>query len=150
MTPTNTSNDISNHITPHKNKTLATLLAALFGAIGLHRFYLGGKKDKWGWLHFITLPISMVIHYFYFGKPEIVQYSFLLVSFLIAILETLVMGLTPDEKWDARHNSKSGKTSESNWPLALLLVLTLAVGAFALIATIARTFDLLYTGGAYG
>lgn len=136
--------------TPHKNKTLATLLAAVFGAIGLHRFYLGGKKDKWGWLHFMTLPLSMTIHYFYFGKPEIVQYGFLLLSFLIAILEALVIGLTPDEKWDARHNGKSGKTSESNWPLAVLLVLTLGVGAFSLIAAIARTFDLLYTGGAYG
>ncbi|MFZ6743223.1 NINE protein [Undibacterium sp. JH2W] len=141
---------MGNNIAPHKNKTLATLLAAVFGAIGLHRFYLDGKKDKWGWLHFITLPLSMIIHYFYFGKPEIVQYGFLLLSFLIATLEALVMGLTPDEKWDARHNSKSGQASESNWPLALLLVLTLGVGAFVLIAVIARSFDLLYTGGAYG
>ncbi|MFZ6722694.1 NINE protein [Undibacterium sp. Ji49W] len=136
--------------TPHKNKALTALLAAVFGCIGLHRFYLAGKKDKWGWLHFSSLPLSMVIHYFYFGKPEIVQYSLLLISFLAAILQALVMGLTPDEKWDAKYNSKSGKTSESTWPLALLLVLTLGVGAFTLIAAIARTFDLLYTGGAYG
>ncbi len=140
----------SNDKTAHKNKTLATFLAAALGAAGLHRFYLGGKKDKWGWLHFASLPLSMLIHYFYFGQPEIVQYSFLLLSFLIATLEALIIGLTPDEKWDAKHNGKSGQTSESNWPLALLLVLTLATGAFVLIAVIARTFDLLYTGGAYG
>ncbi|MFZ6770294.1 hypothetical protein ACO0LM_24840 [Undibacterium sp. Di26W] len=141
---------LTNNNTPHKNKALTTFLAAVFGSIGLHRFYLAGKKDKWGWLHFSSLPLSMVIHYFYFGKPEIVQYSPLLISFLAAILEALVMGLTSDEKWDARHNSKSGQTSDSTWPLALLLVLTLGVGAFVLIAAIARTFDLLYTGGAYG
>ncbi|RYE78204.1 MAG: NINE protein, partial [Oxalobacteraceae bacterium] len=33
---------------PHKNKTLATLLALLFGSIGLHRFYLYGRRDLWG------------------------------------------------------------------------------------------------------
>ncbi|BBB61651.1 hypothetical protein UNDKW_3378 [Undibacterium sp. KW1] len=136
--------------TPHKNKTLATFLAAVFGAIGMHRFYLNGKKDKWGWLHFVTLPVSMVVHYFYFGQPDIVQYSLLLISFLVAVIEALVLGLTPDEKWDVRYNAGSGKTSASNWPLALLLVLTVGFGATALIAAIARTFDLLYTGGAYG
>lgn len=136
--------------TPHKNKTLTTFLAVALGVVGAHRFYLHGKKDKWGWLHFCTLPVSLTIHYFYFGQPEIVQYSLLLVSFLIAVLEALVLGLTPDEKWDTRYNARSGKTSASNWPLALLLVLAVGTGAFVLIAAIARAFDLLYTGGAYG
>ena len=41
-------------------------------------------------------------------------------------------------------------TSESRWPLAVIIVATVMVGAGMLIATIARLFDLLYTGGAYG
>ncbi|MFZ6657453.1 NINE protein [Undibacterium sp. TJN19] len=134
----------------HKNKTLATLLAAVLGAFGAHRFYLRGKKDKWGWLHFIALPISAIIAHFYFGQPGLLTYGLLTLSFLIAILETLVLGLMSDEKWDARFNAGSGKVSDSSWPLALILVLSLGIGAGSLIAVIARAFDLLYTGGAYG
>jgi hypothetical protein len=58
--------------------------------------------------------------------------------------------LTADEKWDATHNAKSGQQSDSGWPLAVLLVLAFGTGAIAVIAAIARTVDLLFTGGAYG
>jgi hypothetical protein len=34
--------------------------------------------------------------------------------------------------------------------LAVLLVLTMLVGATGVIAVLSRLFDLLYTGGAYG
>jgi hypothetical protein len=84
------------------------------------------------------------------GAPLLFSASPLVISVLAAFIETLVIGLTPDDKWDALHNRDSGHQSDSTWPLALLLVLTLGLGATALIAAIARTFDLLYTGGAYG
>lgn len=114
--------------TTHKNKTLATLLAALLGGVGTHRFYLYGSRDKWAWVHILLFPFSV----------------------FAGFLEALVIGLTPDEKWDARYNAGSGKRSASGWPLIILLVLTFGGGAIALIAAIARAFDLLYTGGAYG
>ena len=113
---------------PHKNKTFATLLAAVFGGLGAHRFYLHGKKDVWAWVHLALFPLSV-----YAG-----------------FIEALVIGLTPDEKWDAEHNAGSGRQSNSGWPLVVLLVLTTGFGAIAVIATLARIFDLLYTGGAYG
>ncbi|MCU6435591.1 NINE protein [Undibacterium sp. Jales W-56] len=136
--------------TTHKNKTLATLLAATLGSAGLHRFYLTGKQDIWGWLHFSTLPLSWLLGHFFFGLPLLVTAGPFILSFLIAMLEALVLGLTADEKWDLKYNAQSGQASESSWPLALILVLSLGVGAFALIATIARAFDLLYTGGSFG
>ena len=135
---------------PHKNKTLATLLALLFGFIGLHRFYLYGRRDLWGWIHFATAPLSALL---VVGNPEapaIFSAAPLVLSVLAAFLETLVMGVTPDEKWDARHNAASGKQSDTGWPVPLMLVLALALGATALIAAIARTFDILLTGGSYG
>ncbi|HZW19797.1 NINE protein [Noviherbaspirillum sp.] len=112
----------------HKNKTLATFLAAIFGGLGFHRFYLYGKKDVWAWAHVALFPLSV----------------------FAGFIEALVIGLTPDEKWDDAHNQASGRKSASGWPLAVLLVLTFAGGAVAVIAAIARTFDLLFTGGAYG
>jgi TM2 domain-containing membrane protein YozV len=134
----------------HKNKTLATLLALLFGGIGLHRFYLHGSRDAWGWLHFAALPLSALL---VLGQPHaalIFSAGPLVISMLAACIEALVIGLTPDEKWDARHNPASGRRSASGWGVALLLVSTLAVGATGLIAAIARSFDVLLTGGAYG
>lgn len=112
----------------HKNKTLACFLAAIFGGFGVHRFYLFGKKDLWAWVHVALFPLSV----------------------FAGFVEALVIGLTQDDKWDAMHNPGFTQKSESGWPLAVLLVLTFGGGAIAVIAAIARTFDLLFTGGAFG
>lgn len=134
----------------HKNKAFATLLASVFGGLGLHRFYLFGKQDFWGWAHLLTLPISVLAYFAGTGRPLLVVGVFFVLSVLSGFVEALVIGVTPDEKWDARHNPDSERQSDSGWPVALLLVLTMAVGATAAIATLARAFDLFFTGGAYG
>lgn len=133
----------------HKNKTFTTLLALLLGGFGIHRFYLKGPVDRLGLLHFCSVPVTGILwgavqpHPFFVVLP-------ILLSYVVGFVEGLIIGLTPDEAWDAQYNQGSGKTSRSNWMLALLLVLTVGVGAIALIGMIARVFDLLYTGGAYG
>lgn len=134
----------------HKNKTFAVLLAALLGGIGLHRFYLYGRKDPWGWLHLTSLPVCGMIMSLWPDLPFFFAIMPLTLSGLIALIEGLVLGLTPDEQWDARHNATSSGQSRSSWPLAVLLVLIVGIGATGLIATIARSFDLLFTGGSYG
>ena len=113
---------------PYKNKTLAALLASVLGGLGAHRFYLYGKKDIRAWVYVCLFPLSM----------------------FAGFIEAIVIGLTPDDKWDAQHNRDSGQQSESGWFLVLLVVLTFALGATALIAVIARLSDLWATGGAYG
>ncbi|MBA5636977.1 TM2 domain-containing protein [Duganella sp. LX20W] len=135
---------------PHKNKTVATLLAFVLGGLGGHRLYLHGARDRWLWLHLASLPAAAVVAVAAPGADWFYKILPLVVSALIGFLEALVLGLMPDEKWDARYNAGSGRQSAANWPLAVLLVLTLMVGAGMLIATISRLFDLLYTGGAYG
>jgi TM2 domain-containing membrane protein YozV len=134
----------------HKNKAFATLLAASLGFAGVHRLYLHGLRDRWLWLHAASLPVAALLlvavpglNWFYLLLP-------MLLSALAGILEAFVIGLLADEKWDAKHNGASGKTSSSSGWLALTLVVTVGFGAVMLIATISRLFDLLYTGGAYG
>ena len=134
----------------HKDKTTATLLAAAGGCIGLYRFYLGGKNDKAGWLHAISAPVSLLLHLINPDAPLLFVMAPLVISAFTGIIAALVIGTTSDEKWDALHNTHSQQHSVSRWPLALILVLTLGIVAGALISTIARTFDLLFTGGAYG
>ena len=65
-------------------------------------------------------------------------------------IAALVIGLTPDERWDAQHNAMSGRQSDSGWAVILIVIATFSIGTTLLIAAIARFFDLLYTGGAYG
>ena len=72
------------------------------------------------------------------------------ISFLVSLLNALILGLKSDEKWDAQYNLGSDQKSESTWLLALILVFTTAIGAFALIFVLARGFALLYTGGVDG
>ena len=133
----------------HKNKTVATLLALLLGGLGIHRFYLKPGADRIGLLHLCCLPVMGILygavkpHPFYIVLP-------LLVSYIAGFVEALVIGLTPDEKWDARYNQHSGRQSRSNWVLVLLLVVTMLVATTVLIGTIARLSDVVYTGGAYG
>lgn len=118
----------SNMNIKYKNKTLASFLAFSLGGLGAHRFYLYGIGDRWAWVHIALLPISI-----YAG-----------------FIEALVIGLMSDEKWNITHNINSIRQCESGWILAVVLVLNTGIGAVALIATIARTIDYLYTGGAYG
>ena len=134
----------------HKNKTLATALAFLLGGLGVHRFYLRGSVDRLGLLHVCSLPIAGLV---YGGGHAPNPFWVLLpifISCIVGFVEALAIGLTPDEKWDAKFNASSVRASRSNWPLAVLLVLTMLVGATGVIAVLSRLFDLLYTGGAYG
>ena len=153
MTDTCTFPDFKNAksmSTPHKNKTFATFLALILGGLGVHRFYLRGPFDKLGLMHLCSLPIAGMV---YGLAPETDGFFKLLpitISYIAAFLEALILGVSADEKFDAQYNPGSGKASSSRWILAVLLVTTMIVGSVTLIGTIARVFDLLYTGGAYG
>lgn len=118
--------------------------------MGFHRFYLRGKNDLLGWLHFLALPTFLFGILFWPTLPQFALAAPVFISIMIGWIEALAIGLTTDEKWDAIHNRDSAQQSKSGWPLATLLILTFGVGAIAVIAAIARTFDLLFTGGAYG
>ena len=137
----------------HKNKTIAVFLAAVTGGAGLHRFYLRGRRDLWGWLHLagLTLTVAGFVVFRQDGPVATMLCSLpLTFSALAAALQALLLGLTPDEKWDALRNPGSGRQTRSNWVLALLLVLTLAGGMFGVLWTISRGLDLFITGGSYG
>ncbi|RFP08608.1 MULTISPECIES: hypothetical protein [unclassified Duganella] len=138
------------HHTSHKNKTFATLLAFLVGGLGLQRLYLRGPRDPWLWTHLAALPAAAAIAATWPDADGFYKLLPIMLSGLVGFLEALVLGLMSDEKWDARFNPGSGKQSDTHWPLAVVLVASMMLGAGSLIATISRLFDLLYTGGSYG
>jgi hypothetical protein len=125
----------------NKSKTWATWITVLGGCLGLHRFYLYGFGDRWGWLHPWPSLLGWIgVHRMQtLGQDDRLAWALIpLLGLMIAgtMLTAIVYGLTPDEKWNARHNA--GRTAaESGWGAVLGVVLALLVGGSALMATIA-------------
>lgn len=134
----------------YKSKALTTVLALFLGSLGLHRFYLNGIKDSRGWLHAACLPASALLLVLHPEWPLLAYGAPMIVSLLVASLETFYIGLMADEKWDAKYNAESDLKTNSRWPIPLMMVLNLFYGATLLLTVIARAFDLMLTGGAYG
>ncbi len=133
-----------------KNKTLATLFALLLGMLGVHRFYLNGIADRWGWLHLASLPASAALLAVRPDWPLLFFAAPMILSMLAASVQTFVIGLMPDEQWDERYNPQTDAPTDTRWPVPFMMVAKLFYGATLLLTVIARTFDLWLTGGAYG
>ena len=93
----------------YKSKTLATWIAVIGGGLGLHRFYLRGFRDVWGWLHAVPTLVGLygVQRMNELGQDDQLAWALIpLLGFMLAgaMLAAIVYGLTTDEKWDARHN----------------------------------------------
>ncbi len=126
----------------YKSKTLAAWLALLGGGLGLHRFYLHGLRDVWGWLWPLPTLAGLygVLRVLHLGQDD--QLSWLLVPMLglalsAAMLAGILYGLTPDERWNALHNAGTGREHRAGWGVVLAVVLCLGIGATVLMATIA-------------
>jgi hypothetical protein len=127
--------------THYKSKSAATWLAIAGGTLGLHRFYLHGFGDKLGWLHPLptALGIVGVVRIRTLGQDDTVAWLLVpLIGLMIAqaMLCAIVYGLTPDEKWDTRHNA--GRPGPgTRWAPVLGAVLALMLGGAALTGAIA-------------
>lgn len=128
-------------LTHHRSKTLATWLALLAGPLGLHRFYLHGFRDPVGWLFPLpTLAGALgVQRMLAWGQDD--RLAWLLIPLLglsisAAMLSAIVIGLTPDEKWDARHNPGQ-PVQATAWGPVFGVILALLLGAAVLMGTVA-------------
>lgn len=126
---------------PYKSKTLATWIALLGGSLGLHRLYLYGWRDTLGWLHAVPTLAGLqgIRRVLELGQDDRVSWLLLpLLGLMLAqaALHAIVYGLTPDERWDARHNP-GAPVRATRWGPVLGAVAALMIGATALMATIA-------------
>ncbi|WP_430420805.1 hypothetical protein [Methylibium petroleiphilum] len=124
-----------------RSKTLATWLAFVAGSLGLHRFYLHGLRDGWGWLHVppTLLGLYGVERMLELGQDDRLAWALIpLLGLALAasMLAAIVYGLTPDERWNARHNAGAA-VRPSGWLVVFGVVGAVFVGATVLIATIA-------------
>jgi len=124
-----------------KSKTLATWIALLGGGLGLHRFYLHGFRDPWGWLHPAPTLLGLygVQRVLAFGQDDHLSWALIPLlgaSMAAGMLMAIIYGLTSDEQWDRRFNADRGAT-HTRWGPILGAVLGLLLGAGVLMATIA-------------
>ena len=136
----------------YKSKTLATWLAFVGGGLGLHRFYLHGLRDVWGWLWAVATLVGLqgLQRHLDVGQDDHVAWALLPVlglSLSAAALAAIVYGLMPDEKWNARFNPQS-PAHEAGWLTVFGVVLALLVGAGILMSTIAFSAQRYFEYGA--
>jgi hypothetical protein len=132
-----------------KSKTLATWLAVVGGGFGLHRFYLHGLRDVWGWVHvpLTLLGMAGMQRMAAFGLDDTAA-PWLLplggLSIVAGMLAAILCGLSTDERWDARHNpdQPAGKGSPAGgWGAVLGVIAALLIGATILLSSITFTLQ---------
>lgn len=125
-----------------KSKTLATWLALLGGALGVHRLYLHGPRDPWAWLFWppTLLGLMGVWRMRDLGQDD--RLSWLLIPLLgfslaAAMLSAIVIGLTSDERWAARFGEPGAPAQGTGWGPVLGVITALMLGGAVLMGTIA-------------
>jgi hypothetical protein len=116
-------------------------MAVVGGCFGLHRFYLHGPKDLMGWL--VVLPTLLGLHGVqrmrHIGVDDHLAWALiplLGVTLSIAMVSALVLGLTPDEKWQARFNPND-PVQPTGWIVIIGVITAMSLGTGVLMATIA-------------
>jgi hypothetical protein len=132
-----------------KRKTVAAWLAFIGGPLGLHRFYLHGLGDPWGWL--LPVPTALGLYGIQrvqaYGQDDTLSWVLVpLLGFTIAgcCLTAIVYGLMTREKWNARFNpalAEDAAPGGTSWFTIAAVVLSLMVGAGVLMASIAFSFQ---------
>lgn len=121
-------------MTRFRHKAFAALLAALTGALGLNRLYLGQRL--W-WLPLgitlATLPLLIGVKNWY----QTPAFFVVMVPVVAGFIQALVIALLPDDRFDARFNAGHSRRNHSGWDAVLIAVVTLMGGAVALMTTIA-------------
>jgi hypothetical protein len=125
----------------YRSKTVAAWLALLLGGLGLHRMYLRGFGDPWAWMFPLPTAAGLLgVHRLQtLGQDD--RLAWLLipvlgVSLSAAMFTAILYALTPDEKWDTRHNPGRPGVS-TGWGPVLAAVTALFVGGGVLTGTIA-------------
>ncbi len=132
-----------------KNKTLAAWLTFLGGPLGLHRFYLFGLSDVWGWL--LPLPTALGVY----GMNRALTYgqddslSWVLIPFLgftVAgcALNAIIYGLKSPEQWNAQFNPEADDNAaagQTQWLTIGAVALSLLLGTTVLMSSIVFSFQ---------
>jgi TM2 domain-containing membrane protein YozV len=121
-----------------RHKAFAALLAAVAGALGANRLYLG---QRYWWLPLavtaLTAPLLIGVRNWY----QTPAFFVLMVPVIAGFIQALVIALKPDDQFDARFNAGSSRRNRSGWDAVLVAAVTLFVGSIVTVAAIALLFQ---------
>lgn len=125
----------------YRSKTLAAWLTLALGVLGVHRLYLYGMRDRLFWAYPLPTLLGLlgVQRLRALGQDD--RLAWLLIPLLglmlsLAMLTAIVYALTPDERWDARHNPGQ-PVHGTGWGPVLAAIVALLLGGAVLMGTIA-------------
>jgi hypothetical protein len=126
---------------PYRSKTVASWLTLALGALGLHRLYLHGARDRFVWAYPLPTLLGLVgvQRLRALGQDDMLAWLLIpLLGLMLsqASLMAIVYALTPDEKWDARHNPGQ-PVHATGWGPVLAAILALLLGGAAFMGTVA-------------
>lgn len=132
-----------------KNKTLATWLSIGTGTLGLHRFYMFGWRDSWGWV----MALMSLLGLYGFDRAQSMGLDDPLSWFLLPVLgmtiaasalQALYWGLMPQVQWNQLFNPEADvqdSAGRTNWFTVMALVLSMMLGTTALLSSLAYGFQ---------
>lgn len=116
------------------SKVKVGLLAALFGCVGAHWWYL---RRPHAWMVTAIGLVLMVASGFAEVWWENPAFFLLFIPILDGFIEAIVLCLMSDARFDARYNPGLVRTSPSGWGPVLVAGFTLLIGTVALMIGIA-------------
>ena len=117
-----------------KNKVTVGLLAALFGCLGAHWWYL---RRPYAWMVTATGLILIVASSLAEVWWENPAFFLLFIPILDGLIEAIVLCLMSDLRFDARYNPGLVRAHPSGWGPILVAIFTLLIGTVALMIGIA-------------
>ena len=116
------------------SKVKVGLLAALFGCVGAHWWYLGRPR---AWLITaigLVLIAASALAPVWWENPA---FFLLFIPILAGFIEAIVLCLMSDVRFDARYNPGLVRTRNSGWGPVLVAIFTLLIGTVLLMIGIA-------------
>lgn len=124
------------------SKVKVGLLAALFGCVGAHWWYLGRAR---AWMLTATGLLLMIASSFAEVWWENPAFFLLFIPILAGFIEAIVLCLMSDARFDARYNPGLVRSSPSGWGPVLVAGFTLLIGTVALMFGIAMIVIYVWT-----
>ncbi|PHY07400.1 MAG: hypothetical protein CK528_03845 [Alcaligenaceae bacterium] len=140
MTASNVST--STPIARFRHKTTVGLLAALFGCVGAHWWYLGRRQ---AWLVSATGVALMIASAFADVWYENPAFFLLFIPILDGFIEAIVLCLMSDARFDGFYNPGLVRERPSGWGAILIAIFTLLIGTVALMFGIAMIVIYVWT-----
>jgi hypothetical protein len=124
------------------SKVKVGLLAALFGCVGAHWWYLGRPR---AWLITtvgLVLMVASALAPVWWENPA---FFLLFIPILAGFIEAIVLCLMSDVRFDARYNPGLARTSPSGCGPVLVAIFTLLIGTVLLMVGIAVIVVYIWT-----